>query len=220
MQKGQILDVGIIDYDDGLELQAELEEKRKQNQIPDTLVICEHQPVYTMGRSTDENNLLLDRDDLEERGVKVREIRRGGDITFHGPEQLVCYPIIDLNNHKADLHWYLRQLERVIIDSLAQFTLECYTVEGMTGVWSNGGKVAAIGVGVSRWVTTHGFALNVNTDLSYFLGIIPCGIKNKPVTSMQALLRTSVPMGQMKSVIATNFSKIFGLEFEQKNGQE
>jgi lipoate-protein ligase B len=209
-----LLNLDTIDYDDGLELQKELEEKRKLNQIPDTIVLLEHHPVYTMGRGTDPDNLLMSRDDLEERGIKVREIRRGGDITYHGPGQIVGYPIIDLKQHKKDVHWYLRCLEQVLIDSLKEYGLQCYTISGMTGVWCEGGKIAAIGVGISRWVTSHGFALNVNTDLGYFGGIIPCGIQNKPVTSMQAQLRRTIDPNEVRSTLLKCFESIFNLAIE------
>lgn len=211
---GWLLNLDRLDYDEALKLQAELETKRKQGEIPDILVLLEHPPVYTMGRSTDPNNLLLDREALEERGVKVREIRRGGDITFHGPGQIVGYPIIDLSDHRRDAHWYLRTLERVLIDTLAEYDLDAYTISGMTGVWSEGAKVAAIGVGISRWVTTHGFALNVNTDLTFFGGIIPCGLKGKQVTSMNALLRRKLDMAEVRSVVADRFAQLFNLSLE------
>jgi len=209
---GWVLNLGRVDYDDALQLQKELEEKRKADEIPDILVLLEHPPVYTMGRSTNPDNLLLDPVDLEKRGIKVREIRRGGDITFHGPGQIVGYPIIKLTQHKKDAHWYLRTLEDLMIDTMSEYELKCYTISGMTGVWCEGGKIAAIGVGISRWVTSHGFALNVNTELSFFGGIIPCGIQNKPVTSLQAQLHRTVPMEEVRQKLADNFGKAFNLE--------
>ena len=211
---GWLLNLDRIDYDDALKLQAELEAKRKADEIPDILVLLEHPPVYTMGRSTDPDNLLLDCEALEERGVKVREIRRGGDITFHGPGQIVGYPIINLKDHKRDVHWYLRTLEQVLIDSLAEYDLKAYTISGMTGVWCEGAKVAAIGVGISRWVTSHGFALNVNTDLTFFGGIVPCGLKGKQVTSMNVLLRQKLDMDEVRAVVADQFAKSFSLALE------
>lgn len=214
-KKGWLINLGEVDYDDALEMQHELEQQRKQDAIPDTLVLLSHPPVYTMGRGTDESNLLLSRDDLAKRGIKLREIRRGGDITYHGPGQLVGYPIFNLRQHKKDAHWYLRTLERVLIETLKCYELECYTVEGMTGVWCDGGKIAAIGVGISRWVTTHGFAMNVNTDLGYFGGIIPCGIQNKPVTSIQAQLRRTIDEDEVRRVVTKQFEQLFGLSLEQ-----
>lgn len=213
-KKGLLLNLGRVDYDDGLNLQAEFEAKRKAGEIPDLLILLEHDPVYTMGRSTDPGNLLLDPEDLRKRGIKVREIRRGGDITFHGPGQLVGYPIIDLSNHKKDAHFYLRSLEKVLMNSLARFDIETYTIQGMTGVWCEGGKIAAIGVGISRWVTSHGFALNVNTDLGYFGGIIPCGIRGKQVTSMQIQLGRQISMEEVRKIVAEEFSNCFNLDFQ------
>ena len=167
-----------------------------------------------MGRSTDDNNLLLDKEDLKKRGIKLREIRRGGDITYHGPGQIVGYPIFDLKQHKKDAHWYLRSLEEVLIETIGEYGLDGYTIDGMTGVWCDGGKVAAIGVGISKWVTTHGFALNVNTDLGYFGGIIPCGLKGKQVNSLQALLRKNVDLEEVKGILVHKFSDKFKLTFE------
>lgn len=211
-----LLNLGRVDYDDGLALQAELETKRKAGEIPDILILLEHDPVYTMGRSTDPEHLLLDPDDLRKRGIKVREIRRGGDITYHGPGQLVGYPIIDLAGHRKDAHWYLRTLERVLIETIGHYGLKGYTIEGMTGVWCEGGKIAAIGVGISRWVTTHGFALNVATDLGFFGGIIPCGLHGKPVTSISAQLRRTVSVDEVRTVAAEAFARNFGVVFEEK----
>jgi lipoate-protein ligase B len=210
-KKGWLLNLDQVDYDDALELQKELETKRKEGSIPDTLVLLEHPPVYTLGRSTNPDNLLLSREDLEKRGIKVREIRRGGDITYHGPGQLVGYPIFDLKQYKKDVHWYLRTLERVLINTLKEYGLECYTISGMTGVWCDGAKIAAIGVGISRWVTSHGFALNVNTDLGYFGGIIPCGIQNKPVTSIQAQLRKTIDEFEVRNRVVSQFERLFEL---------
>lgn len=214
LQTGWVLNLDVVDYDDALLLQKELEEKRKADEIPDTLVLLEHPPVYTMGRSTNPDNLLLSREDLESRGIKVREIRRGGDITYHGPGQIVGYPIIQLANHKKDAHWYLRTLEQVLIDTLKSYDIESYIVQGMTGVWCASGKIAAIGVGISRWVTSHGFALNVNTDLSFFGGIVPCGIQNKPVTSIQAQLQRKVEIPEVRERLEENFALAFGLEMK------
>jgi lipoate-protein ligase B len=216
-RKGWLINLGRVDYDDGLALQAEFERKRKEGEVPDLFILLEHEPVYTMGRSTDPDNLLLDRDDLEKRGIKVREIRRGGDITFHGPGQLVGYPIIDLQDHKKDAHWYLRSLEKVLINACDHYGVKCYTIEGMTGVWCDGGKIAAIGVGISKWVTTHGFAMNVNTDLGFFGGIIPCGINNKPVTSLQAQLGKKLDMPEVRAVTANAFSAVFDIQLETKD---
>lgn len=209
---GLLLELGLTDYDEALELQYRCESARKAGLLPDLLILLEHDRIYTLGRSFKEEHLLFDKLDLETRGIKIREIRRGGDITYHGPGQLVGYPILDLNDHGKDVHLYLRKLERCLISSLKNFDLEPYTVEGKTGVWCEGGKVAAIGVGISRWVTTHGFALNVNTDLSYFGGIIACGIHGRQATSMQALLQQNIDMNEVRRAVSTSFAREFGLE--------
>jgi len=211
--QGWLLDLGLVDYDEASELQARCEAARKDGRITDLLILLEHPPVYTYGRGADLKHLLLDLEDLNQRGIKVREIRRGGDITFHGPGQIVGYPILDLQNHGKDAHLYLRKLEDVLKATLEDFGLKAYTVEGMTGVWCGGGKIAAIGVGISRWFTTHGFALNVNTDLSYFGGIVPCGLHGKQATSMRIQLGGLVDMSDVKSALARCFSEEFKLIF-------
>lgn len=213
-KEGWLINLDRVDYDDALEMQSNMEARRKAGEIPDVLILLEHDPVYTLGRSTNPDNLLLDPEDLKKRGIKIREIRRGGDITFHGPGQLVGYPVIDLREHRKDVHWYLRNLEEVIIGSLKEFNLECYTIKGMTGVWCEGRKIAAIGVGISKWVTTHGFALNVNNDLDYFSGIVPCGLQGKQVTSMKTMLQKTQNMEDVKTVISNKFSNLFTISFK------
>jgi lipoyl(octanoyl) transferase len=210
-----LLNLGLTDYDEALELQLRCEAARKQNRIPDLLILLEHPPVYTLGRGFREEHLLLDRADLDRRGVKVREIRRGGDITFHGPGQLVGYPILDLGLHGRDVHLYLRLLERFLIETLRGFGLQGYTIQGQTGVWCRGGKIASIGVGLSRWVTTHGFALNVNNDLSYFDGIVACGLHGRQAASMQTKLRRSVDIGDVKTTTANIFAETFNLQLSE-----
>ncbi len=215
--QGWLLDLGLVDYDEALELQAHCEAARKDGRIPDLLILLEHPPVYTYGRGADLKHLLLDPDDLSQRGIKVREIRRGGDITFHGPGQIVGYPILDLQNHGKDAHLYLRKLEDVLKATLEDFGLEPYMVEGMTGVWCGGGKIASIGVGISRWVTTHGFALNINTDLSYFNGIVPCGLHGKQATSMKVLLNETIEVNAVCKKVAERFAEIFSLDLQPNN---
>jgi lipoyl(octanoyl) transferase len=184
------------------------------------LLFCEHPPVYTLGKSGDEKNLLLSKPELEELHIGYFPINRGGDITFHGPGQLVGYPILDLENFFTDIHKYLRFLEEAIILTLAEYGMKGERYEGFTGVWldaqhpTNARKICAMGVRCSRWVTMHGFALNVNTDLSYFNNIIPCGINNKAVTSMQQELGTVVNMEEVKEKFKSHFSHLFSCEFE------
>ena len=185
------------------------------------LIFCEHNPVYTLGKSGSINHLLLKKDELERAGVEFYKINRGGDITYHGPGQIVGYPIFDLDDFFHDVHKYVRFLEEVIIRTLKEFDINGIRIEGFTGVWLAGTdylpqrKICAIGVHLSRWVTMHGFALNVNTDLKYFNDIIPCGIvdKNKSVTSLKAELGKEIDMEVVKSKLKHNFKEVFQLEY-------
>jgi lipoate-protein ligase B len=181
----EVRDLGSVPYGEALELQRALAEDRIAGRIPDTLLLLEHPPVITLGRGTRQTSLPIDPEALKRRGVEVFEIERGGDVTYHGPGQLVGYPIIDLRQHKPDLHWYLRRLEDVLISSLAGFGIPAERREKYTGVWTRGRKIASIGIHVRQWVTWHGFALNVTTDLSPFSLIVPCGIPDVVMTSIE-----------------------------------
>jgi lipoate-protein ligase B len=184
----QPLDVrhlGVVPYGEALELQRALAEDRIAGRIPDTLLLLEHPPVITLGRGWKKSSLPLDAEALRRRGIEVFEIERGGDVTYHGPGQLVGYPIIGLQQHTPDLHWYLRQLEAVLIAALADFGIPAQRSTGYTGVWTGGRKIASIGIHVKQWVTWHGFALNVTTDLSPFSLIVPCGIPDVVMTSVE-----------------------------------
>jgi lipoyl(octanoyl) transferase len=179
-------DLGRMDYAEAFEMQRALVDQRKRGEISDQFLIVEHPHTITLGRNGHMENLLARKEILERAGVAFHPTDRGGDITYHGPGQIVGYPILDLRGWKRDVVAYVRAIEQVIIDALAGFGLKAGRVPGMTGVWVDGAKIAAIGVHISRWVTSHGFALNVDTDLSYFQYIVPCGLV-KPVTSMAAL---------------------------------
>lgn len=179
-------DLGVVEYAAAFELQQALAARRKRGEIADQFLIVEHPHTITLGRNGRMENLLACDEILERAGVAFHPTDRGGDITYHGPGQIVAYPILDLREWKRDVVAYVRALERVIIDALSDFGLAAGRNPGMTGVWVNGAKIAALGVHISRWVTSHGFALNVSTDLSYFQYIVPCGL-SKPVTSMSAL---------------------------------
>ena len=180
-----VRDLGVVPYGDALELQRRLAEDRIAGRIPDTLLLLEHPPVITLGRGTKQTSLPIDVLALQRRGIETFEIERGGDVTYHGPGQLVGYPIIDLQQHKPDLHWYLRQLEAMLIDTLASLGIAAERNTGFTGVWTGGRKIASIGIHVRQWVTWHGFALNVTTDLSPFSLIVPCGIPDVVMTSIE-----------------------------------
>jgi len=205
-----VTDIGRTRYADAWELQRKLFDLRHFGIIGDVLVLTEHDHVYTFGKGADENHLLATEDELKKDGTEVFRVDRGGDITYHGPGQVVGYPILDLSQYKTDLHWYLRSLEEMIILALEEFDIEAGREEGMTGVWVRGEKIAAIGVKVSRWVTMHGFALNVNTDLERYARIIPCGIFHKGVTSMERVLGRKVMLNDVHECLARAFTAVFG----------
>ncbi|MDQ2669793.1 MAG: lipoyl(octanoyl) transferase LipB [Gemmatimonadota bacterium] len=187
-------DLGRRPYAEVLELQRELCRRRVAGEMADDLLLLvEHDPVVTLGRGTRQSSMPLSREELERRGVAVHEVERGGDVTWHGPGQLVGYPILDLTGHREDLHWYLRTLEAALIDGLAGVGLSAERRAGLTGVWTAGRKIASIGVHVKRWVTLHGFALNVTADLSGFGLIVPCGIDGVVMTSVAAELGDRAP---------------------------
>jgi lipoyl(octanoyl) transferase len=201
-------DLGRINYAEAFELQRALVDQRKRGEIPDQFLIVEHPHTITLGRNGHMENLLARAEILERGGVAFHETDRGGDITYHGPGQIVGYPIVDLREWKRDVVAYVRAIEQVIIDALADFGLKAGRVQGMTGVWVDDAKIAAIGVHISRWVTSHGFALNANTDLSYFQYIVPCGLV-KPVTSMAAL-----GAGTARENVIARLAYHFGRVFE------
>jgi lipoyl(octanoyl) transferase len=207
-----VSDIGRTRYKDAWKLQQELWTLRHAGAIQDILLLTEHEHVYTLGKSTDDNHLLASEEELKISGIDVFHIDRGGDITYHGPGQIVGYPIIDLNNYFLDIHRYMRCLEEVIIRALSTFGIIAEREKDLTGVWVNGEKIAAIGVKVSRWVTMHGFALNVNTDLSRFDRIIPCGIFHKGVTSMQRMFGQEVSIESVQKAIVESFADEYRCE--------
>ncbi len=201
--------LGRIDYEAALTLQKEYERAVQHDGHPDTLLLLEHPHTLTIGRRGDGSGILLPRELLKARDVNVFETNRGGKITYHGLGQVVGYPIINLSPDREDVHRYVRDLEEVLIRSMADFDIEAFRVKGLTGVHTSRGKVAAIGVHIARWVTTHGFALNVNTDLSYFDLIVAC--EGEPVTSMQELLGRSVELSEVEQQIVKRFAEVFEL---------
>lgn len=207
MRLCELRDLGRIRYAEALNIQRDLVERRKLGEIPDQLLIVEHPHVITLGRNGHLSNLLADPEVLGRAGIEFYQSNRGGDITYHGPGQIVGYPVFDLREWKRDVVAYVRALEQVIIDGQGEFGIEAGRIEGCTGVWLNGGKLAAIGVHISRWVTSHGFALNHRTDLSFFQYIVPCGIA-KPVTSMRQLGSDAVREDVIAS-LARGFQKHF-----------
>lgn len=200
--------LGRLRYAEAFAVQRNLVEKRKRGEIPDQLLFLEHPHVITMGRNGHASNVLAGEEVLRRAGVEFHETNRGGDVTYHGPGQIVAYPIFDLREWKRDVVAYVRALEQVIIDALAGFGIAGQRVAGATGVWAGEAKIAAIGVHISRWVTSHGFALNVETDLEYFRYIIPCGL-TKPVTSMHAL-GSHASMEEVTDALIREFPRQFG----------
>jgi lipoyl(octanoyl) transferase len=205
-------DLGRVRWAEAYALQQELSEQRKRREIPDQLLLVEHPHVVTMGRNGHMENVIAGEEVLARAGIDFHHTNRGGDVTYHGPGQLVGYPILDLNDWQRDVHAYVRAVEEVIIRTIGAFGLAGERVAGATGVWVNGAKVCAIGVHISRWVTSHGFALNVETDLQYFQYIIPCGL-TLPVTSMRAL-GVAAGLDEVKPVLRQQFANVFGYETE------
>lgn len=210
MRTCELHDLGRMGYQQAFALQTELVSKRKTGEIPDQLLFVEHPHVITLGRNAHEENILFSRDSLAAAGVEVCETDRGGDVTYHGPGQVVGYPIFDLREWKRDVGAYLRGIERAIVGTLADFGIAGEPAPGATGVWVGGAKVAAIGVHLSRWVSSHGFALNVDTNLDYFRYIVPCGL-TKPVTSLRAL-GCDARHDEVKESLTASFAEVFDLE--------
>jgi len=199
--------LGLVDYEAGLRIQKETELAVKDGAQPDTLLLLEHPHTLTIGRRGDSSSIFLNEEQLRSRNVTIFETNRGGKVTYHGLGQVVGYPIINLSPDREDVHRYVRNLEEVLIRTMADFGVEAFRIEGLTGVHTPRGKVAAIGVHIARWVTTHGFALNVNTDLSYFDLIIAC--EGEPVTSMEELLGREIPLGVVEDRIVDHFHEVF-----------
>jgi lipoyl(octanoyl) transferase len=204
--------LGLVDYAAALELQKEKVAQRKAGAIPDTLLLLEHPHVYTLGRNARQENMLVSEEFLASRGAQVFPTDRGGDVTYHGPGQLVGYPILDLTRHQRDISWYMRSLEEVFIRTANDYGIEAGRSKGAAGVWVGDDKLTAMGVHLSRWVTSHGFAMNVNTDLRYFEWIVPCGLQGKGVTSLAKLLGHSVEMQEVTERVVEHFGEVFGLE--------
>lgn len=213
MRSCEVTELGTMGWLEAYELQRSVVERRKKGEIPDQLLLVEHPHVVTMGRNGHFENLLAGPDLLARAGIAFHQTDRGGDVTYHGPGQLVGYPIFDLREWKRDVVGYVRALEQVIIDALAAFGIPGARLEGATGVWVGGAKIAAIGVHISRWVTSHGFALNVDTDLSYFRYIVPCGL-TKPVTSMR-VCGCEADRTVVVAEIVRGFRNQFGFELMQ-----
>lgn len=232
-KKVKLLDLGTIDYQKAWDYQTQIFdeivnlkiENRKlgeeeQKITSNYLLLCEHPHVYTLGKSGSADHLLINEQELKEKEAKFYKINRGGDITYHGPGQIVGYPILDLDNFFTDIHKYLRLLEEAVIETLAEYNIEAGRIEGLTGVWidyiekKNPRKICALGVKSSRWVTMHGFAFNVNSNLDYFSNIVPCGIDDKAVTSLEKELGEKQNMDEVKSKLIKHIGELFEMELE------
>ncbi len=208
------LNLGITKYKDVWDLQTEINTLKQKNKIPDIILTTEHEKVYTLGRSGDKNHLLLNDNELIKKKISYYEIDRGGDLTYHGPGQLVVYPIFDLNNFYKDIHRYLRDLEEVIILTLRDYGIDSYRDEDYTGVWVDDSKICAIGIKISRWITMHGLAFNIYNDLDFFNHIIPCGIFHKSVTSLKNLTGKEFDMQMIIKKVLSKFEEVFGIQIE------
>jgi len=210
----RIEQLGRVDYAEALRLQRERVAQRKADAIPDTLLLLEHPHVYTLGRNAKREHLLISNRQLAQLGAQLFETDRGGDITYHGPGQLVGYPIFDLAKHRRDIAWFMRSLEEVFIGVASDFGIQAARLAGTPGVWVGNDKLVAMGVHVSRWVTSHGFAFNVSTDLRYFDWIVPCGLRGKGVTSLEKLLGRPVEMEAAVDRVVEHFGRVFAFGME------
>lgn len=222
MKNCQIVDLGLIGYAEAYALQKRVVAARKADAIGDVLLLCEHTPVITQGRNGKREHLLVSENVLRQRNVEFYETSRGGDITYHGPGQLVGYPILNLGAIRKDVVWYVRMLEEVMIRTTTEFGMEAYRVEGKTGIWvavASGveEKLGAIGVHISRWVTSHGLAYNVSTDLRNFDLIVPCGIAGRKAASLEKLLERAVNLKEVAPQISKHFGEVFGLEMQESS---
>jgi lipoyl(octanoyl) transferase len=201
----------LIGYQEALELQRELVEERRANRIPDLLLLLQHPPVITLGvrSETARANVVATSERLAELGIEVHETGRGGDVTYHGPGQIVGYPILDLRPDRCDVHKYVRDLEEVMIRTCADYGIAAGRIAGLTGTWVGAEKIGAIGIRISRWITSHGFAFNVRTDLDHFKLIVPCGISDRGVTSLERLTGRTIALDAVEDALVRRFSEVF-----------
>jgi lipoyl(octanoyl) transferase len=217
MQSCELRNLHLVTYENGMKLQQKLVEMRQGGEIPDQLLLLEHPPVITLGRAGDAANLLATTSTLQRAGVRFFETTRGGDITYHGPGQLVGYPIVHLGEGRRDIRKYVTHLEEVLIRTVAEYGVAAERVEGRRGIWVGNDKIAAIGVRIARWVTSHGFALNVNTNLEHFHLITPCGLHGTGVTSLEKLLGHAVPLGDVRAIVVAKFAEVFDREVARRD---
>lgn len=214
MRTLEIRRLGVVRYQDALDLQRGLVEERRAGRVPDLLLLLQHSPVITLGVKGDggRSNIVADASRLAELGIDISETGRGGDVTYHGPGQMVGYPIIDLRPDRCDVHRYVRDLEAVMIRVCADYGVSARPLEGLTGAWIGDDKIGAIGVRISRWITSHGFAFNVNTNLDHFNLIVPCGISNRGVTSLERAVGRDISIAEVEDAMVRRFCEVFGRE--------
>jgi len=211
-----LVNLGLVPYADALALQQRLVETRKRGKLNDTLLLLEHPPVFTLGRNANDSNIVASPDFLKQLGIAVFKVERGGDVTYHGPGQLVGYPILDLHNFRLDVGWFVRSLEEVLMRTLTEFGIAGKRIDKLVGAWidtpTGEAKVAQIGARIEQWITYHGFALNVDPNLAHFELIVPCGIADKPVTSMARVLNRPIDPRAVREIVAVRFGEVFGAE--------
>lgn len=215
MTKLAYADLGLIGYSKCLSLQRKLEKLRFENEIPDTLLLLEHTPVITLGTAGGESGLLVEPEAIQEAGVQLFHTDRGGNVTYHGPGQLVGYPIFDLHAHGKDVHLYLRNLEEVVIRTLAELGVKGERMSGLTGVWVGGEKICSIGIAVRRWISYHGLALNVSPNFEHWSLIQPCGLADRQVTSIEKLIGQNPGMDEVKALVVEKFAEVFSMDPER-----
>ncbi len=212
MKTIEIIDLGVLSYKDAYISQRDILEEKKRAASEDRLLIAEHPAVFTIGRTGSRKNLYASGQTLKKRGIEVIDVDRGGDITFHGPGQIVAYPILDLRRHAKDIRLYIKNLERVLELIISEYGLKADGGKKYTGLWTGGEKIGFIGIGVSNWVTFHGFSINANVDLSYFSMIKPCGIDDLRVNSLQGILKKEIEIGPLKNILIQKCCEVFGFE--------
>jgi len=210
-----VLNLGLEPYDWALDLQHRLVRARREGRVEDVLILLEHEPVITIGRHGDEGHILVPREELAAEGIEVYRVERGGDVTYHGPGQLVGYPILDLRCHRRDVGWYMHSLEEVLIRTLEDFGIAAERLEGIIGVWVKEAKIAALGARIENWITYHGFALNVDPQMAHFQLIVPCGIGDRGVTSMRKVLGHPVDLDSVRRHLAQHFADVFAVTIQE-----
>lgn len=216
-----VLHLGLVPYSRALDLQRALVAARREGRVPDTLLLLRHPPVITLGRRGDEGNILVPRESLAERGIEVHRAERGGDVTYHGPGQLIGYPILDLADHRKDVGWYMHSLEEVLLRTLGDLGISGQRLPGHIGVWlDEQHKIASLGVRIQRWITYHGFALNVGDESSQFSLIVPCGLVGRQMTSVEAVLGKPVDLSRVKEHVVSHFCGLFDLKVEEMDADE